>query len=263
MASPTSVPVSLLVILLLLAPGLVGLQLLFRFGQRNPSPSRTQWITWSTFVSLLSLSILYFTSGLYLTHTNELATTLVDRLGLVDINTLTGLGLADIVILYMTHLMLTLGGGVAMGKLYDSWNDDPLDRREPWHYAFDEGTFDGESLDVYLEDGTILRGEFIKKAWDADQRDLYLEEPYEVVEEADGEDESDLGRSLLIQDSAISHVVFTKEDPDSERTEAVDVSDETMEQMENQLRDILNENIDEFENEDTTDQSKDEGIDGE
>ncbi|ADQ66371.1 hypothetical protein GL213_03865 [Halogeometricum borinquense] len=259
MATPTTIPISVLSILLLLAPGLVGLQIFFKYAQRRPSPSRTKWVAWSALTSLISLVLLYLFSGFYLLNLRRIASSLSGFLGIISINGIE-LSATSALFLYLSHIFVIFVGSSLLG-LFDRNilnKDEILDPREPWEYAFDEIPVDGEELDIYLQDGVQLRGEFNERAWDSSKRELFLENPYKVESDGKGgQSLSDLGRSILIQSKAVSHIVFATEDPDQKRIESIEVTSETAGEIENLINEVLTPDVTGYEDQEKRDNKQD------
>ncbi|WP_256289524.1 DUF6338 family protein [Halobellus inordinatus] len=252
----TGVSLSLVVILLLLAPGVLGLQLFFKYAQRNPSPSRIQWVAWSVLVSLVSIAILYAFSGAVVPVAKTVGGAIENNLQTVLRSELE-FSIAEISILYLLHLVVIGVGGGVVG-LIDSEvikSDQVLDPREPWEYAFDEIPVDGEPLDIVLDDGSIVRGNFNDTAWESSKRELFLEDPFEVVIGEDGTetDTQDLGRSILIQSDAISYIVFTNEDPNQGRMEESEIDEQDREEAEEAVEKLASTNLSDYEEGTSTD----------
>lgn len=247
------VPLSLLTILLLLAPGVFGLQLFFKYAQRNPSLSRTQWIAWSVLTSILSLGVLYLSSGLIIPLAEYVGGATESTLRTIVLSEL-NFTIAEGSTLYIFHLIMIGIGGLLIG-LFESKvikADQVLDPREPWEYAFDEIPVDGETLDITLDDGSILRGDFNEKAWESSKRELFLEDPFEIFVDEKGvqQDSQDLGRSILLQSEAISYIVFTNEDPNQKQMESDEIDEEDREMMDKEVEELASSNLSDFQGED-------------
>lgn len=245
----TGVPLSLLTILLLLAPGVFGLQLFFNYAQRNPSLSRTQWIAWSVLTSIISLGVLYITSGLIIPIAEYIGGITESTLQTIVYSEL-DFTIAEGSILYIFHLIIIGIGGLLIG-LFESEvvkSDQVLDPREPWEYAFDEIPVDGETLDITLDDGSILRGDFNEKAWQSSKRELFLEDPFEIVVDDNGiqQDKQDLGRSVLLQSDAIAYIVFTNEDPNQKQMESEEIDEEDRELMDKEVEELASDSLSDF-----------------
>lgn len=248
----TGLPLSLLTILLLLAPGVLGLQLFFKYAQRNPSPSRTQWVAWSVLVSLISIGVLYIASGIVV-PVAKFGGGLIEDLLQTVIRSELDFSIAEVSILYLLHLLVIGFGGWAVGS-FDSnvlKSEQVLDPREPWEYAFDEIPVDGEQLDIVLDDGSIVRGNFNETAWESSKRELFLEDPFEVTVNDEGveEETQDLGRSILLQSDAISYIIFTNEDPNQSQMERSNISDEERKEAEEAVEELASASLSEYEDE--------------
>lgn len=250
-------PISLLTIVLLLVPGLVSLELYFRRTSKQDRTTRTKRIVYSIFFSLTSLGILYVLSPFYFDRVSNSAELVGEILNIASRSDLLGLALSSTVVLYASHFFLTLGLGHIVGFIDDEyWNPNRvLDRRPPWEYAFDEAK--SEEVEVTLDDGTIIRGRFNDAAWDKESHDLYIEEPEEIEYRNDEEvgEPIDLGRSILLKQSVIGFVAFTKEDPNSEppsEIEEEEYSSDIDEQLDQMLHgEIQQRSLDEWENGET------------
>jgi len=226
MASLGTLPVSLLTILLLVVPGLLGIEFYYLLSKKNASLTRIQWVVYSTFVSIISLLTLYFASPLYYEFIDGLATDTATNLNIVSEEQILALTLPVLLTLYLLHVVISSGGSALIGLGVDKilHRGRSLDRRQPWHYAFNEVPSHGEEIEVVMNDETVIQGEFNETAWDENRRELFLDNPYEVVYSQDGGEritQHDLGRSILLREEAISRVIFTIEDPDQERTQAI------------------------------------------
>lgn len=214
-------------ILLILAPGLISLDLYHRIARRKSSLSRIKWVAYSTAVSLASL-VLVFISVPF----SERAPLPVVRffemfLGLPDTPYFSARSMAELLFLYFQHIVIVGVLAVGVAVLDRRVRDEELDRREAWKFAFDEGRDETDRVEVVMNDGTIVRGDFIRKAWDRSQRELYLDDPVEVeyVDDPDGgvtEEVQDIGRSTFLNGDSISRVLFLQEDPQSERMDEVE-----------------------------------------
>lgn len=219
MVSPGEVPISLLSILLLIGPGLIGLDLYFRFSGKNSSLSRLQLVVYSAAVSVASILLLYLTTPIYFPLLSSASNDVASQLGIITESELSQLKIPNIISLYLFHFFLAGIFGAGMGYAANERSDKELDRRDAWQYAFEAVPEDGEQIEVVMEDNTTIQGQFNEKAWDADQRELFLEDPSEVEYEENGSSIDhchDLGRSILLKEEAISRIVFTKDDPQSE-----------------------------------------------
>jgi hypothetical protein len=203
------------------------------------------------------LGILYLFSPFYFDWVSKSVQSLAEILNIASRSELLGLALSSTVVLYLSHIALTLSLGRAIGYLDDEhWNPDRvLDRRPPWEYAFEEAK--SEEVEVTLDDETIIRGRFNDAAWDKESHDLYIEEPEEVKYEDGVEvgEPTDLGRSLLLKQSAIGFVAFTKEDPNSEPPSEIE-EEEYSSDIDEQLNEMLygerqQASLDEWMNEDS------------
>jgi hypothetical protein len=226
MATGSVLPVSLLILVLLILPGLIGLDLYYQFSKRTSSLSRTQLLVYSTGVSLLSTVLLYFSTSFSYEFILELASWFENWASPVTGPDLNDLRISEALLFYFSHILLAgvIGAGVGFYR-----RDENSDRREPWHYAFNVVPNDGESLEVITKDGMTVEGEFNESAWDEGRRELYLDDPYEVVYEKRDDpdpDRHDLGRSILLHEESIRHVLFTNKDPDRQNVEDDSVDDE-------------------------------------
>lgn len=210
MANPGTLPVTLVTILLLVAPGYLAIRVFLRAAERTDTLDRTGKIVWSSAVSLASLLLLYLTSPIYFDGVESLGATLTKQFNVVTGETLFGSSLSTGVLLYGGHLTLLFVITVLLG-LADRWRaTDDRDRREPWRYAFDDAGA-GE-IEVFLEDESHIRGEFDPSAWDSSRKDLYLKQPVRIAD--DGVES--VGQSILVRSEWITRVVFPDEDRDEE-----------------------------------------------
>ncbi|RZH67198.1 hypothetical protein ELS17_15755 [Natrinema altunense] len=161
---------------------------------------------------------MYVLTPLYFQPLTEIIENISDSINIISESDIFSLSVPTLTSLYIIHVIITLLIGRIYGTVDDRWlnPDRVLDRRPPWQYAFDEAN--SEEVEVKLNDGTVIQGQFNEAAWDKDEHELYIEDPDEV-EYKKGEtvgEPVDLGRSILLKGSAITQVIFTKEDPDTE-----------------------------------------------
>ncbi|MFB6177796.1 MAG: DUF6338 family protein [Halobaculum sp.] len=239
MANPGTLPITLVTILLLVAPGYVAIRLFLRYSERKQPLDRTEKIVWSSAASLLSLFVLYVTSPIHYDFVTAAGEFLLDNAGIVSGTEILRTSLPTGVLLYLLHLALLLLGAVVVGRADLARRDDPYSERRPWYYAFTD--LGEEQIEVVLQDGSRVSGQFVPAAWDPSSRDLILEEP---VRQTDGVNEP-LGRTILISSDDVSAVVFVEEDPNSEAVEETEPSEEAEDSLE-KLREVagLGENQD-------------------
>jgi hypothetical protein len=220
MANPRTLPVTLVTILLLVAPGYLAIRVFLRAAERNDTLDRTGKIVWSSAASLVSLLLLYVTSPVHFDWVVTRGVTLTEGVGVVTEAELFGISLATGVLLYVGHLLVLFAATGLLG-VGSRWSgDDDRDRREPWRYAFDDA---GEGrIEVSLEDSSRIRGYFDPFAWDSSRKGLYLRDPVRVTD--DGSES--VGRSMLVRSEWITGVVFFEDDPNSERMKGTTVSTE-------------------------------------
>ena len=219
MANPGTLPVTLVTILLLIAPGYLAVRVFLRAAERNDTLDRTGKIVWSSAVSLVSLLLLYLLSPVHFEWVVAGGETLTEGFGVVTGAKLLGVSLSAGVLLYAEHLSVLFLLAVLLGGVDKLRGDGDRDRREPWRYAFDKA---GEGqIEVSLEDGSQIRGEFDPFAWDSSRKDLYLGDPVRVTDEGSEQ----IGQSMLIRSEWITGVAFLEDDPNSERMEGTRVSE--------------------------------------
>lgn len=225
MASLTTFPITLLTLLLLLTPGLMGLRLFYEASKRKSSLTRTRLIVYSSVLSGVSVFVLYVISHLLLNSFVPLTEGLADSLNIVSGSDLEAISLPGAVGLYLTHITLTVFLGTVIGRGYRAckfrYHNELLDRREPWEFIFTKSPRDGEWVEVTLSGGDIIQGRFNKRAFDAEERELFLDDPHRV--EYSGQEpqdkREDLGRSIYLHPDAIQQVVTLEDDPNSDATE--------------------------------------------
>lgn len=229
MANPGTLPVTLVTILLLVAPGYLAVRVFLRAAERNDTLDRTGKIVWSSAASLVSLLLLYLLSPVHFEWVVAGGEILTEGFGVVTGAKLLGVSLSTGVLLYTEHLSVLFLLALLLGGVDKLRGDDDRDRREPWRYAFDDAGA-GE-IEVFLENGPHIRGEFDPSAWDSSRKGLYLRSPRSL---SDGETVP-LGQSMLVRSEWITGVVFPEDDPNSEQTKLVDISEEIAVQLETQL----------------------------
>lgn len=244
MASSGNLPLSVITIILLIAPGLLGIDIYFRVSKRSDSLSRIHWIAYSSVVSLVSLIALYLLTPLYFRRVRDFTNTVAQTSNMVTIGHLSNITLANALSFYLIHLILAGVLGIIIGLLDDKviHSDRSLDRRDAWQYAFNVVPSDGEEVEVTMTDGTVIQGEYNEQAWDGKHRELFLENPYEVVySEGGGEvtERHDLGRSTLLHERSLSRIVFTEEDPYSEKAEEISTSGEEAPELPEELESFI------------------------
>ncbi|MEZ3115193.1 DUF6338 family protein [Halobaculum sp. MBLA0147] len=159
MANPGTLPITLVTILLLVAPGYLAIRLFLRVAERNDTLDRTAKIVWSSAASLGSLFVLYVFSPVHFGWMAGVGETLTDGLGVVTGSELLGVSLSTGVLLYLGHLSVLALLAALLGVADRRRGGDDRDRREPWRYAFDEAG-DGW-IEVFLENGPHIRGDSI------------------------------------------------------------------------------------------------------
>lgn len=242
MPNPGTFPVTLLAILVLIAPGVVAIQIFLRFSERNRSLSRTESIVWSTIASISSIIILYLSTPYTLDRFIEFGQWLIEDYGAVTSTEIRDLKLREFIPAYTSHLLILFILSYIFGKLDTVRRDGPLDRRKPWHYAFDEEYIDGEKLKVILDAGGKIRGTFSKSAWDKSTKDLYLEKP-EMI----GVEDDQLGRSVWISSDSIAAVTFIQEDPNAKSLKNLTVSEDFEKEISIEIKKAPNEDLSSFE----------------
>lgn len=237
MAAPSRIPISLFTIILLLVPGLVGLELYYIRANKRNRISRIQWIVYSVFLSLFSLTLLYLFTPVYFNWITTKADDFSIAFNIATEQEILGLSFFSVTVLYAFHLTLTFSLGFLAGFFEDEHINPNLvlDRRPPWEYAFKESA--SEQVEVSLDDETVIRGRFHEAAWDKENQDLYIEDPEEIKYKDGSEvgESIDLGRSVLLTESAIDYVIFTEEDPDSQTAIDTDEFDVSINQLLDEL----------------------------
>lgn len=215
----TGLPVRLLAVVLLLIPGVVAVQVYYRRTRQTSSLTRLQWTVYSAFISTLSMIVLYVLSPVYFDPVTGTTDDVASSLGLVTRTDLLGSTISDAVVLYVFHFLLTGTIAYAAGWWVERRADEARDRREPWHYAFSVLPQEGEEIEVVTTFGTVVRGDFNRKAWDDAERELLLDDPREVRYDRSGDaivSSTSLGRRALLTTDSISEVRFPETDPESE-----------------------------------------------
>lgn len=226
MANPGTLPITLVTILLLVAPGYLAIRLFLRVAERNDTLDRTAKIVWSSAVSLLSLLLLYGSSPIHFEPLAGLAEIMTRQFDFVSGSDLSNGSLPTGVLLYLLHVGLLLLGALIVGGSDRFRRDDPYEKRAPWYYALAD--LGEENIGVLLQDGSRIDGQFVPAAWDPSTKDLVLESPERVADEGS----EPLGRSILVSSDDISAVVFVDEDPDEETEAAVAPSASAVEEIE-------------------------------
>jgi len=236
MANPGTLPVTLVTILLLVAPGYLAIRVFLRAAERTDTLDRTGKIVWSSAASLVSLLLLYVASPLHFDWVIAQGETLTEGLGVVTGTELFGVSLSTSVLLYVEHLLMLFLVAFVLGSLDRLRGDDDRDRRKPWQYAFNDA---GEGqIEVFLENGPHIRGDFDPSAWDSSRKGLYLRNPKSL---SDGETVP-LGQSMLVRSEWITGVVFPEDDPNSEQIELVETPQEMIEEIEAQINELDSKN---------------------
>lgn len=218
----STVPLSLVYIILLFVPGLLGLDLYLKSSQLVGRFTRLQYLAYSIFLSLLSLCILYFLTPFYLGHFVTDVPFFPDETHLATFSQLARLTLPDLVSLYILHILSASAMGLALGfSNREILNpDEDRDRREPWAYTFDEAALPPETVQVQLVDGKILEGTWERKTWSEQRRELYLQEPKEVKFNGSGKETNPIGRGIFVHADDLSQVILTDSDPQTDPKEA-------------------------------------------
>lgn len=254
MANPGTLPVTLVTILLLIAPGYLAVRVFLRAAERNDTLDRTGKIVWSSAASLVSLLLLYATSPVHFQLLTNAGQALTQQFNIVSGSSLVESSLSTRVLLYLLHVVSLLIGSLIVGKIDRSRRDDPYEERAPWYYALTD--LGEERIGVLLQDGSRIDGQFVPAAWDPSTKDLVLESPEKSVNGT----RVPLGRSILISSDNISAVVFSEDDPNRETEAEVDVSESATEEIE-QMPQVDDEPPEETDSEEIDERAENKGPD--
>lgn len=242
----------LVALLLLLAPGLLAIDVFFRYTEQRQRLSRLQRYVYSAIASLGSLAVLYVLTPLYFKPLEKTVNAAIRVFNIATGPEIAELSFAGLAILYLTHIGITALIGLGSAKAYNRRiPPDSRDRREPWEYAFSVSPEEGETVEVVTSDGTVIQGDYNIEGFDTERRELYLDNPYEV-EYADDLDDIErkvsLGRAIFLPNDAISRVVFIEPDPQSE----YEVDEKTVRELNKAMEELFGkfeqESLDSFEN---------------
>lgn len=216
MATPTRLPLSLLTIVLLVVPGVLALEYYARRAGKRFQLGRIERIVYSVTFSLASLALLYLFSPFYFDGTTGWLAGFAKEYGFASVDSIGGLGIPEGSVLYVSQVLLALGLAHVSGFVVSWRADEDLDPRPPWQYAFNET--EQEVIEIGMKSGKVVRGGFNEAAWESTGQDLYVDDPEEIHydEGEETRDPTDIGRSILITESAIDYVSFVTEDPDTE-----------------------------------------------
>ncbi len=187
-------PLGVVTIVLLIAPGLVGLEAYYRLSRkRRTDLSRTRLLIYSTVLSLFSLGLLYVLSPFYFAELTSALQGLVTGSNLVTGDRLTDTSLSESVALYSTHTLVSVVVGVGLGLLSDKVlnRERRQDPRDPWSYAFEERVGNESDIVAKLTSGQTIVGSYLREAWDPERRELYLDNPRSLSEVIDPDDFDD------------------------------------------------------------------------
>jgi hypothetical protein len=249
MANPGTLPITLVTILLLVAPGYVAIRLFLRYSERKQPLDRTEKVVWSSAASLLSLFIVYATSPLHFGLVTDVGRFLLNAVGVVSGSRILGLALPTGVLLYLLHLVVLFLGAFSVAETDRRRRDDPYGQRRPWYYAFND--LGEEEIEVVLQDGSRISGQFVPAAWDPSIKDLFLENPTRL----EGRTSEPLGRSILIRSENISAVAFVEEAPQNETVDAE--TSETIAEKVDKMRELVEGDQTKTESERTTEAKSD------
>lgn len=173
-------PLGVVTIVLLVAPGLIGLELYYWASKkRRREFSRTLLLVYSVAYSLVSLIIVYSLSPRYFDELVRLSNNILNSYNLAEESAITGLPIVGKAILYGLYALTaatvgTFVGWVVRFVLYRGENQNP---RDSWRYAFETVVEDRENVVVKLKNGRTIAGTFVREAWDEREHDLYLKNP--------------------------------------------------------------------------------------
>lgn len=208
---------NLLYIILLLVPGILGIDLYLRFSKKRGEYSRLRAIVYSIGLSITSLTILYLLSFVHFSYISNYTDKFASGLGLVTGEEISSLSLVNVISFYLLHVIVAALFGLGMGfgddKILNS--EKKNDRREPWTYIFDEVSGDGEPIQIVTSDGELLEGSWSERAWSKTRQDLYIEDVVEVTFNEEEPTKEPVGRGVYLHQQAISRVVFPENDPDT------------------------------------------------
>lgn len=266
MTSVGTFPITLFTLLLLLAPGLIGLRLFYETSKRKFSLTRTRLIVYSSALSGFSVLTLYLSSFILLEYFVPLSQTIAGTLQVASEAEIGEIPLSGMVGLYFIHISLTFVIGAILGVGYRTYkfrrHNKLLDRREPWEFIFTKSPRDGEWIEVLLNNGEIIQGKFNHRAFDNDIRELFLDDPYSVEYSSSerGTTREDLGRSVYLSSDAIQRIVTIEEDPNASVTEHLEdytIEDELREEIEKRLFSLENQtSLHDFEESNTEDSNE-------
>ncbi len=245
MANPGTLPITLVTILLLIAPGYIAIRLFLRRSERKRTLDRTDKIVWSSAASLMSLFVVYATSPLHFGLVTDVGGFLLNSVGVVSGSKILGTSLPTGVLLYLLHLAVLFIGAFLVAKKDQQRRDDLYSQRRPWYYAFND--LGEEEIEVVLQDGSRISGQFVPAAWDPSIKDLFLEDPTR----SESRESEPLGRSILISSEDISAVAFVEEAPQNETAKTAETSETAAEEID-KMREILNDDQTNEQSESTT-----------
>lgn len=204
-------------LVLLIVPGIIGIDIYFIRSKKRNNFGRVRSIVYSVFLGLFSLVILYIITPIYFGPVTNISDSISDFIGLVTIGEISNLSLANIVSIYTIHFSLAVFIGYIVGFLDDVVlsRNKVNDRRDPWAYTFSEVAGDEERIRVITDDGDVFEGAWNERAWSKTQSDLYLEDVEQINPSVEEVHPGKIGRGIYIHQQSVSHVIFTEQDPDS------------------------------------------------
>lgn len=208
--------VNLLYIVLLLVPGVIGIDLYLRASKRIGDLSRLKVLVYSVALSILSILLLYIGSPVLYPFVTGFSSDFTSIWSLSTSTDLLNLEVSDWFFVYISQTLLAVSLGFIIGKIdLNLYGDGSRDRRDAWKFAFGKAPREGEELIVVTNDGTRLKGLWNEKAFTKSKRELYLDEPSKISN--NGEEETQLGRGIYLHENEIAQVVIPELDPDSRK----------------------------------------------
>lgn len=249
MGTIQSIPISFITLLLLLAPGLIGLRILYFYSKRKFSLTRTRLIVYSSFLSGISVLILYASSNILFQNFIPVIGVIASTLNISRESKIMHIPLWGLVGLYILHISVVIVIGAAVGLGYRKykwhWKDQILDRRDPWEYTFTESPTDGEWIEVKLQSGDIVQGKFNDRAFNPAKRELFLDDPFQVEYPSPNKEAKryDMGRSIYLHSGAIQQAVTLQEDPNAKTSENIrdhEIDQSLEDEIDDSIRDLEN-----------------------
>lgn len=175
-------PLGVVTIVLLVAPGLIGLELYYRFSKKSNDLSRTRLLVYSAVVSLGSLVAMYAATPLYFDTVTGSPPTALGEIRLLSLVS-GSVSLSEGMLLYGIHVAVAIVVGVGLGLFSDKvvYRGRDQEPRDPWVFGLEEQVGSDREIVVVLDDGSQFAGVYEEKLIASRENGLYIDNPRDIT----------------------------------------------------------------------------------